>query len=67
MLYNNYSKINLGAFCLRNGVTKNGFPIVFSKSDLGRGGTLLLLIFFLSEKAKHPGICPSFSGNVPKT
>ena len=20
-----------------------------------------------SEKAKHPGICPSFSGNVPKT
>ena len=24
-----------GAFCLKNGVPKNGFPILFSKGDLG--------------------------------
>ena len=49
----------------KNGVPKNGFLIVFSKSDLG-GGTHFSPKFF-SEKAKHPGISPRFSGNVPET
>ena len=57
--------IFFGAFCHKNGVPKNGFPILFSKSDLG-GGDRFFAEFF-SEKAKHPRICPSFSGNVGKT
>ena len=57
----------LERFVLKNGVPKNEFAIVFSKSDLGGGGDIFFSDFFLSEKAKHPGICPSFSGNVPET
>ena len=42
---------------------KNGFPIVFSKSDLaGLGGCFFMTCF--SKKAKHLGICRSFGGNV---
>ena len=45
-------------FVPKNGVNKKGFPIVFSKSDLGGGEDKF------SEKAKHTRICPSFGGNV---
>ena len=45
--------------------SKNGFPIVFSKSDLTGVGS-----FFgqkkLSEKAKHPKICLSLGGSIPE-
>ena len=43
---------------------KNGFHIVFSKSDLTGVGS----IFFLqknTEKAKHPKICLSLRGSMP--
>ena len=53
-------------FVSKNGVPKNGFPIVFSKSDLVGGGTVFSPTFF-SEKAKHPGIGQSFGGNVGET
>ena len=53
-------------FVPKNGVPKNGFPIVFSKSDLAGGGA-----YFEpkknSEKTKLPGMCPSFAGNVGET
>ena len=42
---------------------KNGFLIVFSKSDL----VWVRFHFWReknSEKAKHPRICPSFGGNM---
>ena len=42
---------------------KNGFLTAFSKSDS------TWVEFFLqkkSKKAKHPGICPSFGGNMPE-
>ena len=39
-------------FVPKNAVPKNGFPIVFSKSDLGGGGTYFVTNIF-SEKAKH--------------
>ena len=45
-------------FVSKNGVLKNVFPIVFSKSNFGWGDSFLPT--FLSEKAKHP----RFSGNV---
>ena len=45
---------------------KNRFPILFSKKDWGEGGGVFLPKF-LSDKAKHPGICPSFGGTVGKT
>ena len=38
-------------------MSKNGYPVVFSKSDL-------TLARKKSEKAKYPGICPSFGGNM---
>ena len=53
------------AFRPKKWLSKNGFPIVFSKSYLG-GGVFLAELFF-SKKSKHPGICLSFSGNVSKT
>ena len=53
-------------FVQKNGVPKNGFPIVFKKSDLARGGAFFEPKFF-SEKAKLPGMCPSFAGNVGET
>ena len=45
--------------------SKKWISIVFSKSDL----TLVGFYFWRekkSEKAKHPGICPSFDGNMPE-
>ena len=33
-------------FAQKSGVKKNGFPIVFSKSDLGGGGQFFAEIFF---------------------
>ena len=53
-------------FVQKNGVPKNGFPIVFSKSDLAGGGAFFEPKSF-SEKAKLPGMCPSFAGNVGET
>ena len=44
---------------------KNGFPIVFSKSDLTGEGHIFRTKFF-SEKAKLPEICLSFSGSMPE-
>ena len=44
---------------------QNGYPIVFSKSDLCGGKTFLPE--FLSEKAKRPRLCPSFGVNVRET
>ena len=38
----------VGAFCLKNCVPKNGFPVVFSRSGLG-GGTIVLQIHFLKR------------------
>ena len=41
-------------FVPKNNVPRNGFPIVFSKSDLGGGAYFLhIFFFFLTE---HPGI-----------
>ena len=37
VLYNSCSNFFLDRFVPKNGVPKNGFPIVFSKSDLGGG------------------------------
>ena len=45
---------------------KIGFPIVFSKV-IRVGGDSFFCQKFVSEKAKHPGICPSFCGNVSET
>ena len=53
-------------FVPKNGVPKNGFPIVFSKSDLAGGGAFFEPNKF-SEKAKLLGMCPSFAGNVGET
>ena len=66
--YNNYCSI---FFCVQRlvpkySVPKNGFPIVFSKNNLGGWKPFFWRIFFY-EKAKHPRICPSFSGNVGET
>ena len=36
-------------FVPKNGVPKNGFPIVFSKSDLGGGGHIFRRNFFLKK------------------
>ena len=60
VLYNYFSKKKSERFVPKNDVPKNGFLIVFSKSDLGGGG------YIFCEK-KHTGICPCFSGNVSET
>ena len=49
MLYNYCSKKKMKRFVPKNGVPKNGFPIVFSKSDLGEGGHILWRHFFLKK------------------
>ena len=59
VLHNYCSNFFVERFVPKKGVPKNGFPIVFFLSDLGGGGA----VFF----AKHPGICPSFSGNMSET
>ena len=56
--------IFFGAFCPKTWRSKIGFPIVFSKSDLGGGGGTYFVTIKMSEKAKHAGICPSFGGKV---
>ena len=48
-------------------LSKNEFPIAFSKIDLTRGGAKFDPIFSSSKKAKPPGICASFGGNVGET
>ena len=45
-LYNYCSKKKLERFVTKNGVPKTGFPIVFSKSDLGGGDSFFAEIFF---------------------
>ena len=40
------------------------FPLYFQKVIWVGGDSFFAEIF--SEKAKHPGICPSFTGNVPE-
>ena len=57
VLYIYCSKFFLERFVPKNGVQKDGFLIVFSKSNLGGGD-------IFSEKAKPTGTCPSFGGNV---
>ena len=44
---------------------KNGFPIVFSKSDLDGGHHFKFKK--KSDKAKQPSMCPSIGGNVGET
>ena len=63
---------NLNLFLERLGqYLKNGkmdFPLYFQKVIWAGGGEgQFLLTIFFSAKAKHPGICPSFGGNVDKT
>ena len=41
VLYTYCSKLFLERFVPKNGVMKNGFPIVFSKSDLGMGDSYM--------------------------
>ena len=64
VLYNHYSNFLCGAFRLKNGVSQNWFPIVFSKFDLT--GKRFFFGEKKSEKAKHPEICLIFGGNMPK-
>ena len=63
VLYNYCSKFFVGAF--RSVSKKKGFSIGFLKSDL-----TLVGFYFLaenkSEKAKHPGLCQTFGGNMPE-
>ena len=44
--------------------SKNGFPIVFLKCDLTRGGGGLNISKKKSEKTKPSGMCQSFGGNM---
>ena len=67
VLYNYCSKFFFLRFVLKNDVPKNGFLIVFSKSDFGGGGTVFSPFFVVVEKANHPRICLSFGGNVGET
>ena len=55
-----------GAFCTKNSVNKSLVNIVFSKIDMV-GGDSFFCPKNVSEKAKHPRICPSLSGNVSVT
>ena len=59
--------IFLDLFVSKNGVPKNGFLIVFSKSDLGWGGGWVVFSpnFFL-EKAKHPKYAQVLVVTCPK-
>ena len=47
-------------------VKKMDFPSYFEKM-IWVGGDFFFPPKFFSEKAKHPGICPSLSGNVSET
>ena len=49
----------------QNGVQKNNFLLYFQKV-IWVGGKFFLPKFF-SEQAKHPQICPIFSGNMVET
>ena len=65
MLYNYNSKFFLERFGQYLRKSKNGFPIVFSKSDLTGVGSNLLQKKN-SGKAKHPKICLSLGGSMPE-
>ena len=52
-------------FIPKDGVPKYGLPIILFKRDLSEGKNCWPKKN--SEKAKHPEICPSFSGTVPET
>ena len=65
--YTNISILNLflksfGQYLKKK--VKNGFPIVFSKSDLAGIGSIFLRIFFLKEP-NTPKICLSLGGSMP--
>ena len=53
VLCNYCSKLKLERFVPKNDVPKNGLPIVFSKSDLGRGDIFFCQKIFL-KKPKTP-------------
>ena len=60
VMYNYYSKKFFEHFVLKNGASKNGFPIVCHLAEAGS-------LFWQnnSEKAKLPKICISFCGSMP--
>ena len=59
--YSNFFLKRFGQYLKKS---KNGFPIVFSKSDLTGIGYIFWPNFF-SEKAKHLKICLSLGGSMP--